>query len=78
MVILELNVRVCIKCSADAIAQQWAKAGISHVLIHRTGLEFVLNESPEKIDQAVLNDLQDNYLNEAFDVVGSYQVYRLK
>lgn len=63
--------------SAEAIAEAWRDAGVSHVLIHRSGLDFVLSESPEKIDQTVLSALENRYLKEVFDVVGVYQVYTL-
>ncbi len=64
--------------SAETIAQQWQNAGVSYVLIHRVGLNFMLTEQPERIDQSVLADLENNYLSEEFNVVGSYQVYALK
>ena len=64
--------------AADAIAQTWYEAGITHVLIHRTGLEFMLNEQPETIDVDVLTSLENSYLERAMDVVGAYQVYELQ
>lgn len=63
--------------SAAAIAHQWRQAGVSHVLIHRAGLEFMLNEQPETIDRAVLSKLENEYLEPVFDVAGAYQVYAL-
>jgi hypothetical protein len=64
--------------SAGAIAQSWREAGVSHVLIHRAGLNFILNDSPETVDQAVLRQLESQYLDELFDVAGAYQVYAVR
>jgi hypothetical protein len=64
--------------SADTIAQAWRATGVTHVLIHRSGLNFMLNTSPETVDQTVLSTLEDDYLQEVFDVVGAYQVYALR
>jgi len=64
--------------SADAIAQAWRDKGITHILLHRTGLNFIRSESPEKINQTVLAELEANYWQPLFDVAGAYQVYQLK
>jgi len=64
--------------SAQAIAQRWHAQGVSHVLLHRSGLEFMLNESPQKIDRAVLAELERTYWRKVFDVAGAYQLYALK
>jgi len=64
--------------SAEAIAQAWRQSGVTHVLIHRAGLNFVRNESPEKVNQAVLDRLETDHLRLMFDVVGAYQVYALE
>jgi 4-amino-4-deoxy-L-arabinose transferase-like glycosyltransferase len=63
--------------TADAIAQSWQQAGITHVLIHRSGLRFMLNESPDVIDTAVLDALEAHALDPIFDVAGAYQLYGL-
>jgi hypothetical protein len=63
--------------TAEAIAQAWQEAGVTHVLVHRAGLEFMLKESPETIDQEVLSTLEENYWREALDVAGAYQLYEL-
>jgi len=63
---------------AEAIARAWREAGVTHVLVHRTGLNFMFNESPEKIDQAILSELEANHLRAVFDVAGAYQVYALE
>ena len=64
--------------SADAIAQAWQQAGVTHLLIHRSGLNFVLSESPAIINTDVLNTLESKYLRQVFDVVGVYQLYTLQ
>ena len=48
--------------SAEAIAQAWREAGVTHVLIHRSGLNFVLSESPDTVDQAILTELETSFL----------------
>ena len=64
--------------TADAIAQTWRSAGVTHLLIHRTGLKVMLKEQPTTINVDVLNVLESNHLEQVFDVVGAYQVYALK
>jgi hypothetical protein len=64
--------------SADAIARTWQQAGITHVLIHRTGLNFVLNDAPEAVDTAVLTELETHHLRLLFETTGAYQVYALE
>jgi hypothetical protein len=64
--------------SAEAIARYWREARISHVLIHRSGLTFVLNETPELIDTAILEQLEADYLRLQGDIGGSYQLYSLE
>ena len=61
--------------TADAIAQSWHEAGVTNVLIHRNGLQFVENELPETVDTEVLSALEENYLQPVFDVAGAYQVF---
>jgi 4-amino-4-deoxy-L-arabinose transferase-like glycosyltransferase len=63
---------------ADAIAQAWRQRGVTHVLIHRSGLNFVLNESPRTVNTAVLAELETRSLRLLFDVAGAYQVYALE
>jgi hypothetical protein len=64
--------------SAEAIVRAWQQAGVTHVLIHRSGLEFVVNESPGVVDTAILTELEAGFLQPAFDVIGAYQVYALE
>ena len=67
---------------ADAIRQAWHQKGISHVLVHRLGFNFLLsdeNVTPElRPDPNVLADLEMNHFELIFDVAGAYQGYRLK
>ena len=60
-----------------AIAQAWQQAGVTHVLIYRAGLNFLLDESSKTIDTAMLADLESRYLQKAIDVAGAYQLYAL-
>ena len=64
--------------SADAIARAWREEGVTHVLIHRAGLDFLRKESPETVNTAVLTELETHYLCLLFDVAGAYQVYALE
>ena len=64
--------------SAEAIAQHWREAGVTHLLIHRSGLDFVLNETPDLIDRAILEQLETNHLRLQADIGGPYQLYRLE
>lgn len=66
---------------ADKIVEAWQKAGITHVLLHRQGLDFVKHEGTEAVSQPALEQLavlEDHYFEPVFDVVGAYQVYTLK
>ncbi len=64
--------------SAEAIVQAWQQAGVTHVLIHRSGLNFILNHSPETIDTTVLTELETKAFRLVFDVAGAYQLYALE
>jgi hypothetical protein len=64
--------------SAGGIAQAWQAEGVTHVLVHRSGLNLILQEAPEKIDQTVLSDPQACCWQKDFDIVGAYQLYRFK
>jgi hypothetical protein len=64
--------------SADTTARAWREEGVTHVLIHRSGLDFVLGESPGKVNTAVLTELETQHLRPLFDVAGAYQVYALE
>ncbi|MCB0208394.1 MAG: hypothetical protein KDJ52_03665, partial [Anaerolineae bacterium] len=63
--------------SADAIARNWRQAGVTHVLIHRSGFEFMKNEFPDRLDTTVLEALENQDLYPLSDVAGAYQLYKL-
>lgn len=65
--------------TAPAIAAAWQDAGITHVLLWRTGLDFIV-ESPESArppDTAVLQALISNHLQPVWTVADSYELYRM-
>ncbi|MEW5959272.1 MAG: hypothetical protein AB1801_16195 [Chloroflexota bacterium] len=64
--------------SSAAIAQAWRDKGVTHVLIHRTGLNFVLGESPNRVNTTVLDELIAANLKLEFAVGDSYQVYAVR
>jgi 4-amino-4-deoxy-L-arabinose transferase-like glycosyltransferase len=64
--------------SADNIARVWRENGVSHVLIHRTGLEFILAEQPAVVDEEILNALETDHLVEILEVGPAYQVFTLR
>ncbi len=64
--------------SAAAIAGAWRQNGITHVLLHQDGLNFVRSDTPGAVNEAVLADLLENYLEPLDDVAGAYRLYRLK
>jgi 4-amino-4-deoxy-L-arabinose transferase-like glycosyltransferase len=64
--------------SAEAIAQAWRDNGVTHVLIHRTGLNFVLGESPDVVNRAVLDELIATGLKLEFEIGDSYQLYAVR
>jgi hypothetical protein len=67
--------------SAAQIVAAWQKAGITHVLLHRQGLEFVKHESAEALYPPALEQLavlEAQYFEPVFDLAGAYQLYRLK
>jgi hypothetical protein len=64
--------------SAEAIAQAWRDSRVTHVLIHRSGLNFVLNDTPAAIETDILQDLEAEHLRQLFDVGQSYQLYALE
>jgi len=67
---------------ATAIAQAWRARGITHVLVHRLGYNFLLadeNVAPEiRPNPALLNALEADHFELVFDLRGAYQGYRLK
>ncbi len=67
--------------SADAIAAAWQAEGITHVLLHQAGLDFMIEarkNSDEPVNTAVLQDLQTRHLQPVADIVGAYILYALQ
>jgi 4-amino-4-deoxy-L-arabinose transferase-like glycosyltransferase len=66
---------------AAAIVAAWKRAGITHVLLYRQGLEVIKNEGIEATDHpaiAQLEVMEARYFEPIFDVVGAYEVYALR
>lgn len=66
---------------AAAIVAAWKKAGITHVLLHRQGLDFIKQEGMEAVYRPALRELavmEKDYFEPVFDVVGAYQLYKLR
>jgi len=67
--------------SAAKMVQAWKDAGITHVLLHRQGLNFIKHEGTEALHQPALEQLtvlEAQYFEQIFDVAGAYQVYALR
>lgn len=64
--------------SAAGIARHWRQTGLTHVLIHRDGLEFERVEMPGAIDTEILAELEAEFLQPMFDIGGAYQLYAIK
>jgi hypothetical protein len=66
---------------AAAIAAAWRGDGVTHVLLWRRGMEFMLHELeriPERVpDVAVFSQLQAEHL-ELLDQIGGYELFVLK
>ncbi len=67
--------------SASDIAQAWQEMGVTHVLVFRQGLEFLLHEEGLtdviRPDIAVLEAWEKTYFDLVIDMDGVYQVYEL-
>lgn len=67
---------------AEAIAGRWKEDGITHVLVFKLGLDFMLAEEGAQAeirpDPAVINRLAADFMAPVTDVSGAYQIYRLK
>ncbi len=67
--------------SAANIAAAWKKAGVTHVLLHRQGLDFIKEQDTKGQSTPALEQLavlEADYFEPVFEVVGAYQVYALK
>lgn len=66
---------------AAGVVAAWKKLGITHVLLHRQGLNFIKQEGAEAIYHPALQELaviERDYFEPVFDVVGAYQLYKLR
>ena len=66
---------------AGAIAAAWRAEGITHVLLHRAGLEFVLADGLDPVtpaDLRVLDELRAHHLTPAKNFSSAYELYRLE
>jgi hypothetical protein len=67
---------------AAAIVRAWRQQGVTHILVHRLGLNFLLGDegvtSELRPDPEILTELEMNHFELIFDVAGAYQGYRLK
>ena len=66
---------------AAQIVEAWRQAGITHVLLHRQGLDFIKGDLTKPAEQAALEQLaimERRYFVELFDTVGAYQLYALR
>jgi len=67
--------------TAGNIAAFWREAGVTHVLLHQAGLDFVVAAGYERIapnDMNVLTQLRAQYLDVVTDWDGAYTLYELK
>ncbi|MDM8520594.1 glycosyltransferase family 39 protein [Anaerolineales bacterium HSG6] len=66
----------------SAIAQAWRDEGITHVLLFRAGLEFVIAEQSEPLSAEAVSafaTIETEYLTELeLEGSGAYQLYRLE
>ncbi|MFQ5575668.1 MAG: ArnT family glycosyltransferase [Anaerolineae bacterium] len=67
---------------AGAIAEGWRSRGVTHVLVFKLGLDFLLADEKippaERPNPAALNRLTADYFEPTFDVGGAYQLYRIR
>jgi 4-amino-4-deoxy-L-arabinose transferase-like glycosyltransferase len=66
---------------AEAIAAAWREEGVTHVLLHQTGLEAILAADFDPVtpkDLETLDDLRDDYLLPVRDWGNVYVLYELK
>jgi 4-amino-4-deoxy-L-arabinose transferase-like glycosyltransferase len=67
--------------NSDSVASAWREEGITHVLLHRAGLDLILEAQfdpvlPEDLD--LLDRLQDEHLSLMESFGSAYELYRLK
>lgn len=65
---------------AAAISAAWRRDGISHILIHEAGLNFVLDAGPKRIAPrlvSTLDELRSTYLSVVAQWGDAYTLYRI-
>jgi hypothetical protein len=65
---------------SDRIASAWRQAGVTHVLLHRTGLELILEAQFDPVtpeDLEILGRFQDRHLILMERFGSAYELYRL-
>ena len=66
---------------AGDIAAVWRAEGVTHVLLHRAGLEFILEKQFDPVttnDQRVLDELLARHLTPVENFGSAYELYRLE
>ncbi len=61
---------------AARIAAAWQEQGVTHLLLHQTGYQFMVG-SEKTADTAVLQTLQTDYLRPIADIAGNYILYEI-
>jgi hypothetical protein len=67
--------------NSDSVADAWRAEGVTHVLLHRTGLDLVLQEQFDPVtpeDLEVLDSLKDEHLMLLESFGSAYELYRLR
>jgi hypothetical protein len=65
---------------ADAIAREWEKTGVTHVLLYQGGLEAIIQAGFDPVtprDLAVLENLRARYLSPIYEWGDIYVLYKL-
>ena len=65
---------------ADAIAREWEKTGVTHVLLYQGGLEAIIQAGFDPVtprDLAVLGNLRARYLSPIYEWGDIYVLYKL-
>jgi len=65
---------------AEAIAREWQRAGVTHVLLHQQGMEAIIEAGFDPVtprDLAIMNDLQSYHLSPVREWGEFYVLYEL-
>ncbi len=66
---------------AEAIAQEWREAGVTHVLLYQRGMNMIVDAGFDPIttrDLAIMKDLQTHYLSPVAEWGDAYVLYELE